>query len=358
MSEQTNSSGLVTLDSSKNITLGEKSLKAKPLDLSAMPKSALPPDIEKRFLRMVGIRFGDGGRVYDFNAGTEVYKMGEAVVAEIPDKGLSLGFVSKPPMRIDNTDLNLKLKKIQRRATDEDVENIEQHNAKEKNALMKVKELVGKHGLPMHILRVEYSIDMRKAMVYFTSSQRVDFRVLLKDLLIELKSRVELRQVGVRDETKMKGGIGPCGQELCCSKFINKFHPVSIKMAKNQNLSLKPTKVSGNCGRLKCCLAYEDDGYNEEGKRLPKRGSKCSKKCGSGGCGIVKDVSPLSRLVTVQFEDGSIEILKASDVVAEGSYDPRKNHPNESIAGDSTTELERVGDKKDITEENEAENKQ
>lgn len=350
------------LDQVKNLEIKDTKFKARPLDLSGMPESAIPKEVSKRFLRIVGIRFHESGRVYDFNAGDHQLKIGDAVVADLESKGSRLGWVSKPPISVDNEGLNLNLKRLNRLATDEDIENIEKHSEREKKALIRVKELVSKHDLEMHILEVEYSLDLKKSIVYFTSEQRVDFRTLLKDLLVELKSRVELRQVGVRDETKLKGGLGACGEEQCCSRFLNKFHPVSIKMAKNQGLSLKPTKVSGNCGRLKCCLAYEDDTYTEANKKAPRKGSKCSKKCGSGGCGVIQDVDPLRMLVTVRFDDGTIEILKASEIVEQSSKDKKKLHPNETLVATAdpktkeihiphgegkgeTTELERVGNK-------------
>lgn len=326
--------GLSSNEESKNLQVNGIKMKAKALDLSGMPSSAIPEDIQNNFVRIVGIRFDDGGRVYDFNAGDYKLKINDPVVAEVPEKGLRLGWVSKPPFLVDNSQIELKLKRITREASTEDLENVEKHKDKEKKALQKVKELVGKHNLEMSVQKVEYTLDFKKSVVYFTADIRVDFRDLLKDLLIELKSRVELRQIGVRDETKMKGGIGPCGEELCCSRFLNKFHPVSIKMAKTQNLSLKPTKVSGNCGRLKCCLAYEQSTYEKLAGEAPKRGSKC-KKCSSGACGIIKDVNPLKQLVTVQFEDGSIELLKAEEIIELSTKDPSRAHPNESVVADT-----------------------
>ncbi|MAF91859.1 MAG: stage 0 sporulation protein [Bdellovibrionaceae bacterium] len=341
--------GLKMTEESKTVKIGEKRLKATPIDLSQMPSSAMPETLKERFVRIVGIRFSETGRVYDFNAGDFDLKRGDAVVAEIPEKGIRLGWVSKPPLSVDNENLKLKLKYIQRLATEEDIENIGKHAEREKKAFQKTKELVLKYDLPMHILDLEYSLDLKKSIVYFTAETRVDFRNLLKELLIELKSRVELRQIGVRDETKVKGGLGPCGEEQCCSRFLNRFHPVSIKMAKNQGLSLKPTKVSGNCGRLKCCLAYEDDAYTDAGKKVPRKGSKCSKKCGNA-CGVVQDVDVLRQLVTVRFDDGSIEVLKASEIVEKSSTHRKYNHPNERIVADSesleTTDVDQIGNKK------------
>lgn len=361
--EKSEYGNLTPLDQVKNLEIRDTKFKGKPLDLSGMPESAIPEEISKRFIRIVGIRFQESGRVYDFNAGDHKLKLGDAVVAELDSKGARLGWVSKPPISVDNDTLNLNLKRLSRLATDEDIENIEKHSEREKKARLRVRELVSKHDLPMNVLEVEYSLDLKRSVVYFTSEQRVDFRTLLKDLLVELKSRVELRQVGVRDETKLKGGLGACGEEQCCSRFLNKFHPVSIKMAKNQGLSLKPTKVSGNCGRLKCCLAYEDDTYVEANKKAPKKGSRCSKKCGSGGCGVIQDVDPLRMLVTVRFDDGQIEILKASEIVEQSSKDKKKLHPNETLVatadpetneihtphgeGESeTTDVERIGKSK------------
>ena len=347
--------GLESEEPSKKIELFDKKMIATPLDLSGLPDSAIPEEVSKRFIRIVGIRFNESGRVYDFNAGDYDLKVGDAVVAELEQKGSRLGWVSKPPLFIDNENLGLQLRRLSRVATEEDIENISKHADREKKARLRVRELVAKHDLPMNILEVEYSLDLKKSIVYFTSEQRVDFRVLLKDLLVELKSRVELRQVGVRDETRLKGGLGPCGEEQCCSRFLNKFHPVSIKMAKNQGLSLKPTKVSGNCGRLKCCLAYEDEVYVQANKKAPKRGSKCSKKCGSGGCGVVQDVDPLRMLVTVRFEDGSIEVLKASEIVEQSSKDRKKMHPNEKKVATADPETNQIEIHEDSPKETELE---
>lgn len=306
-----------------------RALKKEVLDLSEMPKSAIPEEIQKRFIKIVGIRFSEGGRVYDFDA--KNYNLGrdEKVIAEVPEKGIQLGWVAKPSFRIDNTHLDLKLKPLIRIAKDHDIEQNEKRIEKEKKNKQIVVDLVSRHKLEMHIVGLEYTLDLKKCIIYFVSESRVDFRSLLKDLVNELKARIELRQIGARDETKMKGGIGPCGEELCCSRFIGKFHPVSIKMAKLQGLSLKPTKVSGNCGRLKCCLAYEYKVYEQESKKAPHVGSKC-KKCDNGRCGVIKDVDVLNKMVTVQFEDGGFEILKASEIIEEQSSS-KKYHKNEKL---------------------------
>ena len=338
--------GLEVLGQSHSIQVGERRLMASPLDLSQMPKLAIPEKIAQRMLRIVGVRFSETGRVYDFDAGNFRLQRGDAVVAELPEKGLRLGWVSKPPLSVDVEGLNLHLKPLHRLATSEDLSNVESHQEREKKALQKVKELTSKYQLPMHIMAVEYSLDLKKATVYFNSETRVDFRNLLKELLLELKARVELRQIGVRDETKMKGGLGACGEEQCCSRFLNRFHPVSIKMAKNQGLSLKPTKVTGNCGRLKCCLAYEDETYELEKKSSPKKGSRCTKKCGNA-CGVIQEVDVLRKLVTVRFDDGNVEILKASDIIEQSTAERDKMYPNEFRVASSddleTTDVERIG---------------
>ena len=308
-----------------------RELKKMPLDMSAMPKSALPEEIAHNFIRMTGVRFAQGGRVYDFIADELVLSNNTPVITDVPEKGLQLGWVAKPPIRIDNSKLNLNLNKIVRIANDDDIQQYKRKLAREEVSLEEVAKLINKHRLDMHLINVEYTLDLRKLIIYFSAENRVDFRNLLRDLIAQMKARVELRQIGARDETKMLGGIGPCGEELCCSRYINRFKPVNIRMAKIQNLSLKPTKVSGNCGRLKCCLAYENDAYENAYKKAPKLGSKCS-KCDSGKCGIVKAVDVLNQYVTVEFDDGTIEILKASDIVSNSSAE-NNFHPNETMLG-------------------------
>jgi cell fate regulator YaaT (PSP1 superfamily) len=200
-----------------------------------------------------------------------------------------------------------------------DLRHREQHEAQEKESMAHIKRLIIDSRLPMHVVAVEIPLHGSKAYVYFSSEERVDFRELLKNLNQYFKCRVELRQLGARDETKFVGGLGPCGQETCCSKFLTSFHKVGTKMVKDQGLSLTPTKVSGNCGRLKCCLAYEQPVYAEARKTLPKLGN-CV-KCSSGGdgkgsgCGIVLKLDILKQMVLVKFDDGTVEMVPAGRII-------------------------------------------
>jgi cell fate regulator YaaT (PSP1 superfamily) len=265
-------------------------------------------------LRLVGIRFANTGRLVDFNAHDFTLKVDDPVVVEAPEKGIMFGWVSRPPMTIENEDLKLNLPAILRIANEDDQQTQAKVTAQGNDAVMRTQATADKYRLPMKVLRVDFTLDLRRAIVYFSSEERVNFRDLLRELVHLLRARVDLRQVGARDQTKLIGGIGPCGEELCCSRFLNKFHNVTIKMAKDQELSLKPTKVTGVCGRLKCCLAYEEEVYVQARKEVPKKGKCVSCK---SGCGIVKDVNYISRKVTVQMDDGGIQILSASEVVEE-----------------------------------------
>ena len=318
--------------------------KGNPLDLKDMPDSAWAEEEKKDFIRIVGVRFGEFGRVYDYETRGLQLKLGDAVVVQVPDKGLKLGHVAKPPIRIDNNELKLKLDEIERVATEEDFGRYEKQKSLEKRGLERTIAAVNRTKLKMSILNVEFSLDSRKATVYFASEGRVDFRELLRELIHDLKAKVELRQVGSRDETKQIGALGPCGEETCCSRFIDKFHGVSIKMAKDQGLSLKPTKVSGMCGRLKCCLAYEYQTYVAGMKTVPRVG-KCV-KCKSGGsCGVVRDVDIPRQLVLVEMEDGTMSVLPAAELIEEKTMRSRRSRDaNQGERMVATTDKEALVD--------------
>ncbi len=309
-------------------------LRGTPIDISGMPQLAREnPGFIETPLRVVGIRFAETGKVYDFDAGATRLKLNDGVVVEAAEKGLMLGWVAKPPLTIENAQLNLKLPPLLRLAGTEDHEQAKKAASMGVEATMKTQDAVNKHRLPMKVLKVEYTLDLRKSVIYFASEDRVDFRELLRELVHLLRSKVELRQVGARDQSKLTGGIGPCGEELCCSRFIDKFHNVTIKMAKDQDLSLKPTKVTGVCGRLKCCLAYEEQAYVDARREMPRKG-KCV-SCKSGGCGVVKDVNFLKRTVTVQFDDGGVQVLPASEVVEEKTMNNDFSYKDETVVGSS-----------------------
>lgn len=223
---------------------------------------------------VVGVRFKPAGKIYHFESEDLELNAGDAVIVETI-RGIEYGMVAQGRREISEDQLVLPLKKVIRKANEEDTATYNKNKQKEKEALELCKAKVRLHNLPMRLIDVEYTFDMGKIIFYFTAESRVDFRELVKDLASIFKTRIELRQIGVRDEAKMLGGIGTCGRVLCCNNFLGEFEPVSIRMAKEQNLSLNPTKISGICGRLMCCLKYESEMY--EGKRTEedKDGGNC-----------------------------------------------------------------------------------
>lgn len=222
-------------------------------------------------ITVIGVRFRTAGKVYYFDPEDIEYNQGAHVIVETA-RGIEFGEVVVPNKPVEDTEVIHPLKKVMRLATPEDEEIVKQNKVKEKEAFFTCKQKILKHNLNMKLIDVEYTFDGNKVLFYFTSDERVDFRELVKDLAAIFRTRIELRQIGVRDETKMCGGIGICGRGLCCNTFLSDFQPVSIKMAKDQSLSLNPIKISGICGRLMCCLKYEEDAYIEIRGRLPEVG--------------------------------------------------------------------------------------
>jgi cell fate regulator YaaT (PSP1 superfamily) len=211
-------------------------------------------------IEVVGVRFRSAGKIYYFNPGTFTLPVNTYVIVETA-RGVELGQVVLGLRQVEEEEVVLPLKKVLRIATPEDLEEMKVNQAKEEKAKEICLKKIEKHELPMKLVDVEYTFDGSKIIFYFTAEGRVDFRELVKDLASVFRTRIELRQIGVRDEAKMLGGLGSCGRELCCATFLGDFEPVSIKMAKEQNLSLNPTKISGICGRLMCCLNYESVCY-------------------------------------------------------------------------------------------------
>lgn len=221
---------------------------------------------------VVGVRFKPAGKMYYFDNSDLDLQIGDAVIVETA-RGIERGIVSINKREVSEEQLVLPLKKVIRKSTEDDETAFQRNKAKENEALEICKEKVRSHNLPMRLIDVEYTFDMGKIIFYFTAESRVDFRELVKDLASIFRTRIELRQIGVRDEAKMLGGIGTCGRILCCNNFLGEFAPVSIRMAKEQHLSLNPAKISGICGRLMCCLKYESEMYNSkrpEGKKHGK----------------------------------------------------------------------------------------
>lgn len=244
-------------------------------------------------MKVVGVRFKKAGKIYYFEPLDDKTEVGQPVIVETA-RGIEYGYVELPLKEVEENELVLPLKKVIRFATDEDTVKNEENRSREKEAFDICIEKIKKHNLDMKLVDVELTFDGNKIIFYFTSGGRVDFRELVKDLAAVFRVRIELRQIGIRDEAKMLNGIGICGRTLCCATFLSDFHPVSIKMAKDQNLSLNPAKISGICGRLMCCLKYEQDVYEELIKDLPKEGDLISTPEGEGE---VLSVSVLKRTI-------------------------------------------------------------
>ena len=220
---------------------------------------------------VVGVRFKKAGKIYYFDPETTEYSYGQHVIVET-SRGMEFGTVVIPNRDVNDDEIIPPLKSVTRLATDEDMEKNRQNKEKEKEAFEVCVEKIKKHGLEMRLIATELTFDNNKLIFYFTADGRIDFRDLVKDLASVYRTRIELRQIGVRDEAKYINGIGICGRTLCCATFLGDFHPVSIKMAKDQGLSLNPSKISGVCGRLMCCLKYEQNAYEDLLKGLPKEG--------------------------------------------------------------------------------------
>ncbi|MHB8128225.1 MAG: PSP1 domain-containing protein [Mobilitalea sp.] len=222
-------------------------------------------------VNVIGVRFRSAGKVYFFDPAGYDIKQGDNVIVETA-RGIEYGMVVLGPRDVEDEKIVQPLKPVIRRATEEDNATEKKNKEKEKEAFSICLEKIHKHGLEMKLIDSEYTFDNNKVLFYFTADGRIDFRELVKDLASVFKTRIELRQIGVRDETKIVGGIGICGRPLCCNTFLSEFAPVSIKMAKEQNLSLNPTKISGVCGRLMCCLKNEEEAYEELNSKLPNLG--------------------------------------------------------------------------------------
>lgn len=231
--------------------------------------------------KVVGIRFKQAGKIYYFDPDGHEVQQGEAAIVETT-RGIEYGQVVVGPREVAEEEIVAPLKKVIRKATPADIKQMETNTAKEKEAFKICFEKITEHGLPMKLVDVEYTFDANKIIFYFTAEGRIDFRELVKDLAAVFRTRIELRQIGVRDEAKMIGGLGSCGRILCCSSFLGDFEPVSIRMAKEQNLSLNPTKISGICGRLMCCLKYENDAYEAEKGEYPDVGTQVVTPHGEG----------------------------------------------------------------------------
>lgn len=256
---------------------------------------------------IIGVRFKNVGKIYYFDPNGLKAGEGEKVIVETA-RGIECGDVAIPNKKVNDSEIVSPLKPIIRIADERDLEKIEANRESEREAFKICEEKIKKHNLKMRLVDVEYTFDGNKILFYFTADGRVDFRELVKDLAGVFRVRIELRQIGVRDESKMLGGLGSCGRPFCCSTFLGDFQPVSIKMAKEQGLSLNPTKISGNCGRLMCCLKYEQDAYEELLKFTPKNGAYVST---ADGKGTVVDVNLLTGNLKVRLDSAPDAAPKA-----------------------------------------------
>ena len=250
--------------------------------------------------QVISVKFKDSGKNYYFSPDGKSYKAGENVIVETAN-GLAFGTVAEGNHEVEDERVVPPLKKVLRVANEKDIQRLAENKEKEASALKICEEKVAEHKLDMKLVRVEYSFDGGKITFFFTSDGRVDFRELVKDLANHFHSRIELRQIGVRDEARMLGGVGICGQEYCCKRFLDDFLPVSIKMAKEQNLSLNPTKISGSCGRLMCCLNYEQESYEYLNSITPWIGSTVKSE---HGVGVVVDSNLITGDLTVKPKEG------------------------------------------------------
>jgi len=259
-------------------------------------------------IEIIGVRFKSGGKQYYFDPSGLAVEPGQGVILET-SRGLEYGECVQGNTSVEDEAVVQPLRPVVRLATEKDLETVARNREKEEKAFTICQQKILEHGLDMKLVEVEYSFEGNKILFFFTSEGRVDFRSLVKDLASIFHARIELRQIGVRDEAKMLGGLGICGKPFCCSTFLDEFQPVSIKMAKTQNLSLNPTKISGTCGRLMCCLKYEQDAYEDILKRSPKNESFVETP---DGVGTVSSVNLLRETVKVRTRPDAITIVKSA----------------------------------------------
>ena len=286
--------------------------------------------------KVIGVRFRTAGKIYFFSPGKLEIKTGDKVIVETA-RGVEFGSVVTGPKEVEDDKITQPLKSVIRLATEDDKKKEEKNKEKEKEAFKICLDKIHKHGLEMKLIDAEYTFDNNKVLFYFTADGRIDFRELVKDLASVFRTRIELRQIGVRDETKIRGGIGICGRPLCCHTYLSEFAPVSIKMAKEQNLSLNPTKISGVCGRLMCCLTNEEETYEELNSHLPANGDHVTTP--EGLRGDVQSVNVLRQLVkvVVTLDNDEKEIRKYP--AAELKFKPRRKKKDVRLSKEEMKEL-------------------
>lgn len=291
--------------------------------------------------KVIGVRFRNVGKIYYFDPKNYDISTGDHVIVETA-RGVEYGFVVLAPREVDDSKVVQPLKQVLRVATPKDDEKEEENRRKEKEAYVVCQKKIKEHDLEMKLIDAEYTFDNNKVLFYFTADGRIDFRALVKDLAAIFKTRIELRQIGVRDETKILGGIGICGRALCCHTYLSEFAPVSIKMAKEQNLSLNQTKISGVCGRLMCCLKNEQETYEELNKRLPGIGDQVTTP--EGLTGHVQSVSVLRQYVKVIVDVNDEKEIREYQV-GELKFRPRKKKEKGKLSQKELKELEALEDK-------------
>ncbi|MBR4331081.1 MAG: stage 0 sporulation family protein [Clostridia bacterium] len=306
---------------------------------------------------VIGVRFKNAGKLYYFDPGSFWPTAGDAVIVETV-RGLEYGEVVTGVKEVSDELITPPLKKVIRIATAEDAAHNADNRARERDALTLCQKKVQEHKLQMKLVGCEYTFDNSKILFYFTSDKRVDFRGLVKDLATAFHTRIELRQIGVRDEAKMMGGLGMCSRPVCCAQFLGDFQPVSIKMAKEQNLSLNPTKISGICGRLMCCLKYEEDHYEATRRRMPRVGKEVITP---DGVGVVVDLNILKETVRVRIPKGDsteqkdypladIQRVQPARPAKKAAQTPDENEPEQDDAADEASVAEFAGEE-GLTEE-------
>ena len=292
--------------------------------------------------KVIGVRFRRAGKVYFFSPGKLEIRHGYNVIVETA-RGVEFGNVVTGPREVEEERISQPLKSVIRLANKDDYRREEKNREKEKEAFSICQEKIRKHGLDMKLIDAEYTFDNNKVLFYFTADGRIDFRELVKDLASVFRTRIELRQIGVRDETKIRGGIGICGRELCCHTYLTEFAPVSIKMAKEQNLSLNPSKISGVCGRLMCCLTNEEQNYEELNSRLPAVGDTVTTP--EKLKGDVQSVNVLRQLVkvvvTLDNDEKEVREYKASEL----RFKPRRKKKDMKLSKEEMAQLKALEEK-------------
>ncbi|BDF35774.1 signal peptidase II [Lachnospiraceae bacterium] len=296
--------------------------------------------------KVIGVRFRPAGKIYFFAPGKFNIKTGNKVIVETA-RGVEFGSVVTGPKEVADDRITQPLKSVIRIATKDDMDKEARNREKEKEAFEICLEKIRKHGLEMKLIDAEYTFDNNKVLFYFTADGRIDFRELVKDLASVFRTRIELRQIGVRDETKIRGGIGICGRPLCCNTYLTEFAPVSIKMAKEQNLSLNPTKISGVCGRLMCCLTNEEETYEELNNRLPSVGDHVTTP--EGLHGDVQSVNVLRQqvkaIVTLENDEKEIREYKAAEL----RFKPKRRKKDVRLTKEELAQLKALEEKNGVS---------